>query len=86
MWPNVPCPPGQHITTAADMLDYIIARAIAAKPPNLSQIISLATTCKANAHPPPPIQDPHHCLYVERAKFFTDAGDWFRVADELEHP
>jgi len=85
-WPDYPCPPGQDITTAADILDYIITKALTAMPPppNQIQVITLATDCKGNVHPNPP-SDSDHSRMVARAKFWADAGDWFRVADELNH-
>lgn len=89
-WPNNYCPPSQHVIRARDILDYIISKAIGDQPPNAAQVIMRASNCKANLCAKPwsggDPDDPKHCVHVERAKFFADAGDWFTVADELEHP
>jgi hypothetical protein len=85
-WPDVPCPCGPIPTTARNILDYIINKAMAEHPPNETLVVLRAERCKLNMCVKPwGNDDTEHCKRVQRAKFFADAGQWYQVANELEH-
>ena len=86
-WSQVPYTPvpDQNVFTAADIIDYIVAKAVSDGAFNLLQINTLANKCRTNTPPAYPGDDAGHCRKLQRARFFADAGDWIRVATELDH-